>query len=80
MTILYLDLLIELFSSDSSLSLLKFELDQSSLKIRNNHAGDEVIRQMEFKVNSILDVYVTCPQGNYQVRQLSWLMSHMCNF
>ena len=76
MTILYLDLLIELSASDS----LEFELDQSSLKIRNNHAGDEVIRQMVFEVNSILDVYVTCPQGNYQVRQLSWLMSHMCNF
>ncbi len=72
MNILYLELLIELSSSESTLSLLKFELNQESLKIGNNIEGDEVNRQMVFQENSIFDVYVTCPSGSYQVRQINW--------
>ena len=76
MNILYLELLIELSSSESTLSLLKFELDQESFKIGNKIKGDEVIRRMVFQENSIFDVYVTCPSGSYQVRQINW---QMCN-
>ena len=76
MNILYLELLIELSSSESTLSLLKFELDQESFKIGNKIKGDEVIRRMVFQENSIFDVYFTCPSGSYQVRQIN---CQMCN-
>ena len=67
MNILYLELLIELSSSEST-SLLKFELDQGSFKIGNNIEGDKIIRGMIYQENSTFDVYVTCPSGSYQVR------------
>ena len=60
------------FLSRNGSSSLTFKLEQKTLKIyfENLNIQKNVTSSMEFSQKDMLDVYITCPDGFYEVRYI----------